>query len=185
MCKKSLNINTLIIKIIVKLERCHYTGKQRGAAHSICNLKYGIPKEIPVDFLNWSNYDYHFIINELAKDFEEFNCLGENTDKHKPFSIPIRNEVKKIDKMGKKLQKPYLTNYNLLIAQDLWQAHYQILLINLLKEFIKLTENMDMITKNAKNIELRSQSNNENFKNNFLLDHGVAVRLKWRRNVFL
>ena len=80
--------------------------------------------------------------------------------------------------MGKKLQKPYLTNYNLLIAQDLWQAHYQILLINLLKEFIKLTENMDMITKNAKNIELRSQSNNENFKNNFLLDHGVAVRLK-------
>ena len=28
--------------------------------------------------------------------------------------------------MEKKLQKPYLTNQNLLIAQDLWQAHYQI-----------------------------------------------------------
>ena len=33
-----------------------------------------------------------------------------------------------------KSQKPYLTDCNLLIAQDLWQAHYQILLIILLKE---------------------------------------------------
>ena len=28
--------------------------------------------------------------------------------------------------MEKKLQKIYLTFYNLLIAQDLWQAHYQV-----------------------------------------------------------
>ena len=40
--------------------------------------------------------------------------------------------------MEKKLQKIYLTYYNLFIAQDLWQAYYQILLILLLKEFIKL-----------------------------------------------
>ena len=26
---------------------CHYTGKFRGATHSICNLKYKTPKEIP------------------------------------------------------------------------------------------------------------------------------------------
>ena len=38
----------------------HYTGKYRGAAHSICNLKYNTPKEIP----NGSNYDYHFIIKK-------------------------------------------------------------------------------------------------------------------------
>ena len=42
-------------------------------------------------------------------------------------------------KMEKKLQKKYLTYYNLLVTQDLWQAHYQILSINLLKEFIELT----------------------------------------------
>ena len=39
--------------------------------------------------------------------------------------------------MGKKLQKLCPRGCNLLTAQDLWQAHYQILLIILLKEFIK------------------------------------------------
>ena len=32
----------------------------------------------------------------------------------------------------KELQKEYPTHYKLLIAQDLWQAHYQILLLILL-----------------------------------------------------
>ena len=45
-------------------DHCHYTGKYRGAAHSICNLKYKAPKEILVLFHNGSKYDYHFIINE-------------------------------------------------------------------------------------------------------------------------
>ena len=40
--------------------------------------------------------------------------------------------------MEKKLQKLYFTDYNLLKAQDLWEAHYQILLILLLKEVIKI-----------------------------------------------
>ena len=29
---------------------CHSTGKYRGAAHSICNLKFKVPTEIPVVF---------------------------------------------------------------------------------------------------------------------------------------
>ena len=33
-------------------------------------------------------------------------------------------------------KKPYLTDYNLLIVQGLWQARYQIWSITLLKEFI-------------------------------------------------
>ena len=28
-------------------DRCHYTGKYRGAVHSICNLKFIVPNEIP------------------------------------------------------------------------------------------------------------------------------------------
>ena len=27
---------------------CHYTGEFRGAAYSICNLKYIVPKKIPI-----------------------------------------------------------------------------------------------------------------------------------------
>ena len=48
---------------------CHYTGKYRGAAHSICNLKYRVPKKIHIVFHNGSIYDYHFIIKELAEEF--------------------------------------------------------------------------------------------------------------------
>ena len=75
-------------------DHCHYTGMYRGAAHNICNLRYKIPKEIPVVFHNGSTYDYHFIIKELAKESEgNFECLGENTEKHKAFSVPIKKKI--------------------------------------------------------------------------------------------
>ena len=34
--------------------RDHYTGEYRGTAHSICNLKYSVPKKIPIVFHNGS-----------------------------------------------------------------------------------------------------------------------------------
>ena len=46
--------------------------------------------------------------------------------------------------MEKKLQKLYLANYNLLIAQDLWQVNDQILFITFLEEFIKFNATMEM-----------------------------------------
>ena len=49
----------------------HYTGKYRGAARDICNLRDKLPKEIPVAFHNGSTYDYHFTIKELAKEFKK------------------------------------------------------------------------------------------------------------------
>ena len=61
---------------------------------------------------------------------------------------------KKLVKTERKLQKPHLTDYNLLITQDLWQVYYPILLIILLKEFIKLNVNICMIMKNLKCVEL-------------------------------
>ena len=83
-------------------DHCHYTGTYRGAAHDICNLRYKIPKEIPVVFHNGSTYDYHVIIKELAEEFEGgLECLGENTKKYTTFSVPIKNEIAKKDKHGK------------------------------------------------------------------------------------
>ena len=56
--------------------------------------------------------------------------------------------------MEKKLQKIYLTYYNLLIVQDLWQAHYQILSIIFLKKFIEFNVTKDTIIKTVKHDEL-------------------------------
>ena len=61
--------------------------------------------------------------------------------------------------MESKLQKVYLTCYNLLIAQDLWQAHYQILSIIFLKELMKLNENTGTMIKNVKLAELHTKCN--------------------------
>ena len=57
--------------------------------------------------------------------------------------------------MKKKSPKPYPTVYILLIAQDFWQARCQILLTNLLKEFIELNENTDMIINTFNHVELK------------------------------
>ena len=63
-------------------ENRHFTGEYRGAAHIIYNLRFNVPNQILVVFHNGSNYDYHFIINELAKGSEgKFEYLGENTKK--------------------------------------------------------------------------------------------------------
>ena len=48
----------------------------------------------------------------------------------------------------------YLTYYNLLIAQNLWQAHYQILSVLFIKEFRQLIANRDMMIKYMKLLEL-------------------------------
>ena len=75
-------------------DHCHYTGKYRGAAHNICNLRYKIPKEIPLVFHNGSTYNYHFIIKELVEEFDSnFECLSENTEKYITFSVPIKKKI--------------------------------------------------------------------------------------------
>ena len=81
-------------------DHCHYAGKYRGAAHNICNLRYKIPKEIPIVFHNGCTYDYHFIIKELVKELEgNFECLGENTEKHITFLAPLKKEIKNKNKI--------------------------------------------------------------------------------------
>ena len=95
-CKKvfSIDYNNKIYHKVK--DHCHYTGEYGGVTHDICNLRYKIPKEIPVVFHNGSTYDYHFIIKELAEEFEgEFECLGENTEKYMTFPMPIKREITK------------------------------------------------------------------------------------------
>ena len=57
--------------------------------------------------------------------------------------------------MEKKL-KNHILQLNLLTTQDLWQVHNLILLIILLKEFVKLSANMDMTIKIVKCVKLNT-----------------------------
>ena len=76
-------------------DNCNYTVEYSGAAHSICNWKYSLPKNNPIDFHNGLDYDYLFIINKLAEEFEkQFTCLGQNIEKYIAFIVPIVNPIK-------------------------------------------------------------------------------------------
>ena len=83
--------------------------------------------------------------------------MGENTEKL-TFSVPIEKEIMGIDKnrkeIAKKKKKKNLIDYNLLIAHNLWQAVYQILLIIFPKKFIELNINSDMMIKNVTHVGL-------------------------------
>ena len=123
-------------------DHCHYTGKYGVVAHTTCNLKYKVPKKVPIDFRNGSNYDYRFIIKELAEEFnKQFIYLGENTDTYITFKVSIEKEVTRSDKNGEEVTKIYLPNFNLLIAQDLLQ----------------INANKDPMIKNAKLVELHTK----------------------------
>ena len=88
-CKKEFNKSDK--KNYKVRDHCHYTGKYRGAAHNICNLRYKIPKEIPVVFHNRS-------FKKLIKQFDgNFECLGEITEKYITFSAPIKKKIENKD----------------------------------------------------------------------------------------
>ena len=69
-----------------------------------------MPNGISVVFHNRSNYDYHSIIKELANEFErQFECLVENNEKYKTFSVPTKRKLQKSMKMVTKALTVYPT----------------------------------------------------------------------------
>ena len=68
--KKKIENKYLTDKKYCKVrDHFHYTRQYRGVAHSICNLKYGALKKIPIVTHNGSNYYHHCIVKELAEEF--------------------------------------------------------------------------------------------------------------------
>ena len=75
---------------------CKFTVKHQGSCHKVCRSKCRSLKEIPIIFHNGFTYDYYFIINELAISFKEygnFGCLDENSDKYITFSVPFKKDL--------------------------------------------------------------------------------------------
>ena len=63
-------------------DHCHFTGKYRGAAHSLCNLKYRKPNFTPVVFHNLSGYDSHLFIKNLGFSERNINCIPNNEERY-------------------------------------------------------------------------------------------------------
>ena len=79
----------------------------------IADVKFSVPKKILIAF-HKTNYDYHFIIKELAEEFKtEFICLGESTKKYITFTVPMEQEVTRNDKNGEEIAKnvSYILQY--------------------------------------------------------------------------
>ena len=95
-CKEKFKNNYLKDKKYRKVrDHCHYIGEYRGTVSSIRNLRYSVPKKIPIVFHNGSNYDYHFIIKELAEELKkQVTCLGENTEKYVTFTVSREKKYK-------------------------------------------------------------------------------------------
>ena len=65
-------------------DHCHFTGKYRGCAHSICNLNFCHKFfKIPVFFHNMKNYDGHSIIQNAEKlsNQKKIDVIAQNSEK--------------------------------------------------------------------------------------------------------
>ena len=127
-------------------------------------MKYSVPIKVPIVFYNGCNYDYNFIIKDLAKEFEQkFNGLGENIEKYITFSITIEKEVIRIDKSGEGITKAIFFKLQFIDSARFLQGHYQIIFIILLEKFRELNVNIGLIIKNMIKIKYKHYE--------FLLDY--------------
>ena len=101
------------------VDHCHLTGKVRGAAHEDCNLNFKDARYIPVVFHNFSQYDAHFIIREVAKHSQRLSVIPLTAEKYISLTQYIPNcktNLRYIDSyrfMASSLEKlvSYLTDY--------------------------------------------------------------------------
>ena len=83
---------------------CYYTGEYKGAVHRKCSNKCNEERQIPVVFHNGSNYDYHFVIKEKAKQVDGLECIGENSEKYITFKALFNKQCKNGKKVTYKLK---------------------------------------------------------------------------------
>ena len=94
-------------KYMIIHDHDHYIGKYRGAAHSICNLRYTIKHDIFIGLHNESNYDFKLTLKKIASYFnEDISVIAESIEKYMTFSFNIvETEIDsgKVDKNGEKI----------------------------------------------------------------------------------
>ena len=70
-------------------DHCHLSGKFRGAAHEVCNLKYKVQKFFPVVFHNLPRNDSHLFIKTLGNSEGDISCIPNNEENY----ISLRKQV--------------------------------------------------------------------------------------------
>ena len=67
-------------------DHCHFTGRYRGAAHNLCNLKHRKANFTPVVFHNLSGYDSHLFIKNLGFSEGNIDCIPNNKERYISFT---------------------------------------------------------------------------------------------------
>ena len=79
-------------------DHCHFTGRYRGAACNLCNLKYRKPNFTPVVFHNLSGYDSHLFVKNLGFSDGSIDCIPNNEERYISFTkkIQVGSYTKKV-----------------------------------------------------------------------------------------
>ncbi|KAB0804232.1 hypothetical protein PPYR_01202 [Photinus pyralis] len=73
-------------------DHCHFTGRFRSSAHQACNLRYKAPHMIPIFFHNFSGYDSHFIIKNIAQAIPgKVTLLPKNKERYISFTKHMKD----------------------------------------------------------------------------------------------
>ena len=80
----------------------HLSGKFRGAAREVCNLKYEFPKFVLVVFHNLSGYDSHIFIKTLENSKGDISCIPNNEENYISFTKQVIVD-KFVNKEGKEV----------------------------------------------------------------------------------
>ena len=67
-------------------DHSHLSGKFRGAAREVCNVKYNVPKFFPVVLHNLSGYDSHLFIKILGNSEGDISSIHNNKDNYISFT---------------------------------------------------------------------------------------------------
>ena len=83
-------------------DHCHLSGKFRGAAHEVCNLKYKFPTFPPVLIHNLSGYDSHLFIRTLGNSEGDISSIPNNEVNYIYFTKQVTVD-KFVNKQGMKI----------------------------------------------------------------------------------
>ena len=102
---------------------CQYTGLYRGAVHNNCNLKYKIPKYIPIVFYNL-NDDAHIFIRQPGEKVQtkDIGVIAENKEKYVSFNVKIDVQLQCKDKRSegkpvtKKIELKFIDSFSFIAS---------------------------------------------------------------------